>query len=267
MTMPILYSGTKNASSWAMRAWLALRASGFEFIEEVVDIRRPQRFRGLERIGTFSPSATVPALMLDGVVIFDSLAIMEFANEFASGRLLPTAPIARAQARSIVAWQHAGLSAICSRISFESSFYTAKRPLTLAEEGECARLLAFLETMLLRSGGPFLFGPVSLADFALAPTVVRLSRHQAPTRPFPAVALWMEALLDHALVIEWLAEADTLPQIWFDDYPVPGEPWREVTEADASHLMAAETRRSGRGNATDIDPDQVERPMLNARFA
>jgi len=30
MKNAILYSGSKNASSWPMRAWLALRAAGFE---------------------------------------------------------------------------------------------------------------------------------------------------------------------------------------------------------------------------------------------
>src|SRR5450432_4266291 len=89
MTRAILYSGTKNASSWAMRAWLALRAARFEFTEEIVDIRRPQRFGGLARIGRFSPSASVPVLVAGDTTIFDSLAIMEFANEMASGALLP----------------------------------------------------------------------------------------------------------------------------------------------------------------------------------
>lgn len=55
MSVPILYSGTRNASSWAMRAWLALREAGIEFSEEIIDIRRPQRFTNLARIGTFSP--------------------------------------------------------------------------------------------------------------------------------------------------------------------------------------------------------------------
>src|SRR5262245_42172992 len=39
----ILYAGTKNASSWSLRAWLALKEAGVEFEERVVDIRRPQR--------------------------------------------------------------------------------------------------------------------------------------------------------------------------------------------------------------------------------
>ena len=52
----ILYSGTRNASSWAFRAWLALKEVGVPFDEEVVDIRKPQRLANLERIRAFSPS-------------------------------------------------------------------------------------------------------------------------------------------------------------------------------------------------------------------
>lgn len=33
VSVPILYSGTRNASSWAMRAWLALREADIEFVE------------------------------------------------------------------------------------------------------------------------------------------------------------------------------------------------------------------------------------------
>ena len=86
---PKLYSGTRNASSWAFRAWLALREAGVQFDEEVVDIRRPQRLGNLARIGAFSPPAAVPVLVHGDTVIFDSLAIMEYANELGGGTLLP----------------------------------------------------------------------------------------------------------------------------------------------------------------------------------
>ena len=33
----ILYSGTRNASSWAMRAWLALREQDMEFEERIIE--------------------------------------------------------------------------------------------------------------------------------------------------------------------------------------------------------------------------------------
>lgn len=211
-----------------MRAWLALRAAQCDFHEEIIDIRRPQRFEGLARIGELSPSSSVPVLVVYGTAIFDSLAIMEFANDLAEGELLPADMLARAEARSIVAWQHSSLSNICHRISFESSFYPLKRCLTGDEVSECARLFRFLERILSKSEGPFLFGRVSLADFALTPTVIRLSRHNSPMDDFPLSRRWMTEVLNHPLVGEWLNEADQLPHIWFDDYLVPGQPGAEA---------------------------------------
>jgi hypothetical protein len=37
----VLSSGTRNASSWAMRAWLALRVQGIEFEERIIELRHP----------------------------------------------------------------------------------------------------------------------------------------------------------------------------------------------------------------------------------
>jgi glutathione S-transferase len=232
MTKAILYSGTKNASSWAMRAWLALRAAQFEFRELAVDIRRPQRFANLEQIGRFSPPAMVPVLVVDDDVIFDSLAIMEFANDTCDGRLLPRDPIGRARARSILAWQHSGLSGIAKRISFESAFYPLKRALTLEESMECARLFKPLEKQLASSGGPYLFNTLTLADLALVPAIVRLTRHAADLEPWPHVREWCNAIMELRLVEEWLAEADRLPHIWLDDYL--------NSEADARQLLSAQ---------------------------
>ncbi len=213
-----LYSGTRNASSWAMRAWLALREAGVAFSEEVVDIKRPQRFANLAMIGSFSPPAMVPVLVAGEAVIFDSLAIMEFANDASEGRLLPVDRTQRAQARAILAWQHSGLSSICSRISFESAFYPLKRTLTPGEVSECESLLMVLARSLEASGGPYLFGALSLADLALVPTVVRLTRHNLDLSGFAPVGEWTRQLLSRPAVNEWMLEADQLPHIWFDEY-------------------------------------------------
>jgi glutathione S-transferase len=231
--MITFYSGTQNASSWAMRAWLALRLANVRFEERVVDIRRPQRFLELAELARFSPSATVPALVIDEAVIFDSLAIMEYACDCADGALLPRDPVLRAEARSLLAWQHAGLSAIAARISFESAFYRFKRSLTAAEIAETRRLFDCLETALVRSGGPFLFGAVSLADCTLVPAVLRLLRHDLPLDAWPRCRQWSTRLLGLGPVAEWLEIADRLPPIWYDEYLVPGVPpdWRPAASA------------------------------------
>lgn len=218
----ILYSGTRNASSWAFRAWLALKEAGVPFDEEVVDIRRPQRLANLERIRRFSPPGAVPVLVDEGTVIFDSLAIMEYASELAGGTLLPADPRARAHARSLLAWQHAGLSGLCPRLSFESAFYPDRRAMTGGELADAARILDAWENELARSGSPYLAGALSLADLAFAPTVVRLHAH-LPQSPidmarWPLAAAWMDRMLLRDSVREWMDEARGLPPVWSDDY-------------------------------------------------
>lgn len=214
----ILYSGTRNASSWAMRAWLALREQGIEFEERIIDLRKPQRFNQLAMVGKFSPPAAVPVLVTDKTTIFDSLAIMEFASESGEKALLPSDIELRARTRSFVAWQHSGLSNICPRLSFESSFYPDRRALTEAEVFDCNRLFSVLENELASNGGSYLFGELSLADLALVPTVVRLDAHDPDFTEWPLTKQWFEKVLSRETVCEWLDEARQLPHIWFDDY-------------------------------------------------
>lgn len=224
MRKPVLYSGTKNASSWAMRAWLALKSAGYEFEEKVIDIRRPQRFRNLQGIATFSPPACGPILDTGQNIISDSNAIMEFANDIGGGIILPRDLESRGRARSIMAWQHSGLSGICKRISFESSFYPQKRNLTDQEIIECDLLFKALDADLSVSSGPYLFGQPTSADFMLTPSVVRLARHSIDLRKWPRISVWFDAILDHEFVRAWMREADQLYHIWYDDYLLPNQP-------------------------------------------
>jgi glutathione S-transferase len=214
----ILYSGTRNASSWAFRAWLALKEAGVAFDEEVVDIRRPQRIENLARIQRFSPPGAVPVLVDGDAVIFDSLAIMEYANELADGALMPTDVRRRAQARSLLAWQHAGLSGLCPRLSFESAFYPDRRTMTEAERTDASRIFATWEQALARSDGPCLAGALSLADLAFVPTIVRLLAHAPELAPWPRTAQWANELMARESVREWMDEARALPPVRLDDY-------------------------------------------------
>jgi glutathione S-transferase len=214
----ILYSGTKNASSWAMRAWLALKEADVEFEERVVDIRRPQRFENLARVGEFSPPAAVPVLVDDGTVIFDSLAIMEYANELGGGRVVAGAARRRARARSLLAWQHSGLSNICARLSFESVFYPERRAMTSDEQAECSRLFRVWEDELANSRGPYLTGELALPDLAFVPAVLRLLAHAPEIDAWPLARAWCDRLIARARVQEWLRDGTPLPPVGMDEY-------------------------------------------------
>jgi glutathione S-transferase len=213
-----LYSGTRNASSWAFRAWLALKEADIPFVEIVVDIRKPQRIANLAKIAEFSPPGAVPVLVDADTVIYDSLAIMEYANDLSGGRLLPKDLKRRARARSLASWQHSGFSGLCPRLSFESSFYPDRRSMSDDEISESGRIFRVWEQELSRSSGPYLVGELSLADLCFVPTVIRLAAHVSSLEPWPLCMAWTRLLLERPTVQEWLNEANSLPPVYPDGY-------------------------------------------------
>ena len=73
-----LVIGNKNYSSWSLRPWLLLRHAGVAFEEVRLPLDTPE-FHA--RIGDWSPTGRVPVLHDNGQVVWDSLAICEYANE------------------------------------------------------------------------------------------------------------------------------------------------------------------------------------------
>lgn len=214
----ILYTGNRNASSWAFRAWLALKEQNIVFDEIVVDIKRPQRWNNLAEIGKFSPPASVPVLVEGENVIYDSLAIMEYANELGAGTLLPSNITLRAQTRSFVAWQHSTFGKVCPCLSFESVFYKEKKQLTENEISSIEWIYSIWEAHLTKNGGAYLFGLFSLADIALVPSVLRFQAHYHVPDKFPKTQKWIEELVKRPHIQEWLTEAYALEPIYLDGY-------------------------------------------------
>lgn len=214
----ILYSGNRNASSWAFRAWLALKEQGIGFEERIIDIRRPQRWDNLTQIGEFSPPAAVPVLVENGFVIFDSIAIMEYASELGESPLWPEDIHARAKARSFAAWQHSTFARVCPCLSFESAFYTDKKQLSADEIAQIETVYSVWEETIIQFEGDYLVGTYSIADIMLLPSVVRFSSHYMPDQRWPHTRKWFECLLNRPLVREWLDEAEQLEPIYLPGY-------------------------------------------------
>jgi glutathione S-transferase len=92
-----------------MRGWLALKASGLDFEELVVPLYDggwDERREGDE----FAPSSgKVPLLWHDDVVVWDSLAIIEYCADLSErSHFWPEDLGARAMARSMAAEMHFG---------------------------------------------------------------------------------------------------------------------------------------------------------------
>lgn len=214
----ILYTGNRNASSWALRAWLALKEQNISFSEEIIDIRRPQRWGNLKKIGEISPPAAVPVLDDNGFIIFDSLAIMEYASELGEHSLLPDNIQARAKTRSFMAWQHSTFGRVCPCLFFESAFYPEKKELSYDEMRTIEQIYSIWESSIEQFGGDYLVGNYSLADIMFIPSVIRFSSHYQADDRWPKTKNWFKTLLMRPLVKEWLDDAYQLEPIYLPGY-------------------------------------------------
>jgi glutathione S-transferase len=210
-----LVIGNKNYSSWSMRPWLALRASGIPFEEVFIplytDIKADK-----DRILSFSGAGKVPALVDGDITVWDSLSIIEYlAERFPEARLWPERRAERAHARSISAEMHSGFMPLRNECGM--NLRRPIRAVTLSADAQAnvARVEQIWTECRARYGkqGPFLFGPFTAADAMYAPVVHRFRTYAIKLGPqgqaymetmmsLPAFAEWTKAGLAETLVIE-----------------------------------------------------------------
>ncbi len=173
MDTPTLIIGNRNYSSWSLRAWLALEATGLEFDEVVIPLGQDNTS---EEILRWSPTARVPTFKDGEVLLWDSLAICEhLAEAFPEAGLWPADTCARATARSVVAEMHSGFVALRKHMpmNLRASYSGASREPGVDED--IARITAIWEECRRNygAGGDLLFGQFTIADAFYAPIVSR----------------------------------------------------------------------------------------------
>jgi glutathione S-transferase len=222
-----LYIGNKNYSSWSMRGGVLLAAFRIPFEEVKLRFDFSEGSEWSRVIAAITPTKRVPVLVEDdGFTVWDTLAITEYiADRHPEHAIWPRDTKARARARSLCAEMHAGfmrLRTVCP-MNIEVFFPDVGTRLWAEDEAlraDVARLDAAWSDALKASGGPFLFGAFSAADAYFAPVAVRLSRFGLPVSE--AAAAYRDALLAHAAVEDWIADA-----MREQDFIVEDEPYRE----------------------------------------
>ncbi|MEQ8603351.1 MAG: glutathione S-transferase [Marivibrio sp.] len=202
-----LYIGNRAYSSWSMRAWLILAASGLPFREEMIRLREAG-FR--EKLALASPGATVPALHDRDLVLSETLAIAEYVAECApDAGLWPEDPRDRATARMMATRMAVGFHALREECPMNVSqrFKPAKLPGLVLED--VAQLEAMWRPRFLPGAqsptGPFLFGRFGIVDAFFAPVAMRFYTYRVPVSL--DVAGYVDALIAHPLVHRWLQDA------------------------------------------------------------
>ncbi|HYB54758.1 MAG TPA: glutathione S-transferase family protein [Alphaproteobacteria bacterium] len=197
----VIVIGNKNTSSWSLRGWLALKATGVPFEEINVRLSRPET---KAEILSHGGGPTVPILKHKGTVVWETLAICEFlAESYPAAGLWPKAAEARALARSVAAEMHAGFAALRANMPMDMR---ARKPGTGLADGVQAnidRISAIWRQCRERygEGGPYLFGGFSAADAMFAPVVSRFVTY-AP-RLDAVSAAYRDALWRWPAMQEW----------------------------------------------------------------
>ncbi|OCP37838.1 glutathione S-transferase family protein [Ensifer sp. LC163] len=213
MSKLVLYVGNKNYSSWSLRPWLALEASGIAFEDIVI----PFDFAaGNPKLREISPTGRVPLLVHGDVKIWESLAIIEYVAELVpAAGLWPEEQQDRARARSYACEMLSGFRAL--RSACPMNIRRQKQALEVSDDvrADVARIETVWAEALARSGGPFLFGPFTAADAMYAPVVNRFDVYNLVSDP--VTLEYMERVKAHPASRKWEAAARAEPWIVAED--------------------------------------------------
>lgn len=173
--MLTLFIANKNYSSWSLRPWLLMTQLGIPF-EEQTHIFDGQL--NWERFRQFAPNGRVPCLHDDGLVVWDSLAIIEYLAE-TSVAVWPQNRIARAWARSACAEMHSGFAALRGQCPMNIGIRLRLHQIDNKLHNDVARIDELWCEGLNRFGGPFLAGKdFSAVDAFFAPICFRYQSYQ-----------------------------------------------------------------------------------------
>ena len=212
-----LLIGNKCYSSWSLRAWLLMRATGIAFTEKLVLLDEPG-FK--EAVFAEAPGSggTVPTLVDGDIAVWETLAICEYLHEtHPEAGIWPSDAAARAYARAMSSEMHAGFTALRGACPMNLGKRFASRDRGAGVARDVERITALWRQARERFGGsgPFLYGAFSAADAMYAPVVTRLDTYGIAVDT--ASQDYMRAVLSLPAYRAWLAAALAEPWIVAQD--------------------------------------------------
>jgi maleylacetoacetate isomerase len=177
MNEVILYDYWRSSASYRVRIALNLAGTGFQSVP--VDLLKREH-KSQEHLAR-NPQGLVPALFIDGQLLTQSLAIVEYLSETRpASNLLPADPVARAKVRAVAYAIAMDIHPVCNLGVVNHVIELAGN----ADETRSAWMtkfigegLAAVETMLAALPGPLCFGETpTLADICLVPQLYNARR-------------------------------------------------------------------------------------------
>nr|XP_054758091.1 maleylacetoacetate isomerase-like [Lytechinus pictus] len=180
---PVLHSYFRSSCSWRVRTALALKGIDYEY--KAVNLLKSEQLSDAYR--TINPLGQVPALEIDGVMMTQSLPIIEYLEETRpTCSLFPRDPIKRFMTRQVAEMINAGIQPLqnLSMIKFIGADRKMELGNTFITKGFEA-----LEKTLENTSGKYCIGDeVTVADLFLAPQVYNALRFNVNMATFPIIS-------------------------------------------------------------------------------
>jgi maleylpyruvate isomerase len=169
----------RSSASWRVRLALHLKGQPFEYVP--VHLLRGGGEQHGEDHRRLNPMEQLPVLLLDGVPLTQSVAILEFLDErHPDPPLLPREPFARARARALAEIVNSGVQPLQNLEVMQrlGATFGADRPAQLAwSRSYIARGLKALESLVAGASGRCMVGDeISVADICLVPQLYNARR-------------------------------------------------------------------------------------------
>lgn len=208
-----LLIGNRNYSTWSLRPWLVLQHFDIPFEDEVLQLSGPG---WKDNLAARSPTGKVPVLLDGELVVPETLAIIEYlADLYPQKAIWPADRHQRALARAAASEMHAGFPALRNHAPMNLRASHPGRVDLDTVRKDLHRVEALWGDLLLRSGGPYLFGDFSAADAMFAPLATRLRTYDLPVSD--VAGRYIEAIYALPAFQSWLAMALQEPWIVDDD--------------------------------------------------
>lgn len=165
-------------------------------------------------LGELSPSAKVPVLYSDGLVLWDSLAICEYvADRFPDQNLRPENPAALAHARAISAEIHSGFQAMRDAMPMNCrKRYPEFKPSSQVQ-ADITRLKSVMTDALnqFSHSAGWLHGEYSISDAMFAPVVSRFHSYHIPCEG--VLKAYCQQVLSDKPMREWYGDSERETEI------------------------------------------------------
>jgi glutathione S-transferase len=177
-------------SNAARRVQMLCEECGIPYTYQMVDLTKGEQYK--PEYLAMNPNGKVPVIDDDGVVVWESQAIMRYlADKHKAHAWYPSEPRARIHVEQWLDWNQTRLGTECGKIMYHTFFAGDQSKPEVIEDAKkwLAKILPVMDGVLAKK--KYLCGDQpTLADLAATTNIAYLEMCKVDLGPYPAVSRW-----------------------------------------------------------------------------